>query len=182
MKKVALAGILILLVATFAAAQSSAVSTITVNAAATPLAAINSDGGVDDVLRATTYTVVYDAYAATSTVSPNGNGETPNGDVGLDITGDANTNIVVEMDLPDVLEGVGGTSMAIEFPTSGPGSGVRAETGGFFNPNVQNTFNFGNGGIISLRLGYVFTVPGEVTIAGEIYVGQILSNAYYTGL
>ena len=167
---------------TFAVAQSGAVSTVTVNAGATPLAAVNIDGGVDDVLRGVTYTVVYDAYAVTSTVAPNNNGEAINGDVGVDITGDPATNIVVEMALPSSIEGIAGTSMAITFPASGPGSGVRAETGGFFNPNVSNVFDFGSGGIVSLRLGYVFTVPPDVVIAGEIFVAQILTNAYYTGL
>ncbi len=167
---------------TFAVAQSSAVSTITVNAGATPLAAINVDGGVDDVLRGVTYTVVYDAYAGASTVAPNDNGEAINGDVGVDITGDPATNVVVEMALPSVIDGIAGTSMAISFPASGPGSGVRGETGGFFNPNVSNVFNFGGGGVITLRLGYVFTVPADIVIAGEIFTAQILTNAYYTGL
>ncbi len=161
--------------------QSSAVSTITVNTASALLSIINSDGGVDDVIRGHTYTVVYDAYAATSVVSPNNNGETPNGDVGVDITGDPSSNVVVTMDLPDMLLGVAGTSMAITFPGSGPASGVVGETGGFFNPHIQNTFNLG-AGLLTLRLGYVFTVPPEVTIAGEIFMGQILTNTYYTGL
>ncbi len=165
-----------------ALAQSSAVSTITVNAGATPLAATNIDGGVDDVLRGVTYTVVYDAYAGASTVAPNSNGEAINGDVGVDITGDPEANVVVEMALPSSIEGISGVSMALDFPSSGPGSGVRGETGGFFNPNVSNTFNFGAGGIVTLRLGYVFTVPADIVIAGEIFTTQILTNAYYTGL
>ncbi|MBI3195860.1 MAG: hypothetical protein HYZ34_15535 [Ignavibacteriae bacterium] len=162
-------------------AQTAAVTSITVNAAATPLAVTNSDGGVDDVLRATAYTVVYDAYAAISVVKPNNNGEVTNGDIGCDITGDPFSNVVVEMDLPDVLDGIGGTTLAITFPANGPGSGVVGETGGFFNPNVSNTFNLG-AGLTTLRLGYSFIVPAEITIAGEIFVGQILTNTYYTGL
>lgn len=172
----------LVLVATFAFAQSSAVTTITINAAATALAVVPSDGGVDGVLRGVTYTVVFDAYAGASTVSPMNNGEAPNGDVGVDISGDVETNVVVEMSLPDHLLGTGGTSMAITFPASGPGSGVRVETGGFFNPNVTNTFNLGGGGTCNLRLGYVFTVPASINIAGDAFIGQILTNAYYTGL
>ncbi len=172
----------LVLVASFAFAQSSAVVTITVNAAATALAVTNSDGGVDDVIRGVTYTVVYDAYAAASTVAPNNNGEATSGDVGVDIAGDVETNIVVEMDLPDHLLGTGGTSMPISFPASGPGGGVHGETGAFFNPNVSNIFNLGGGGVATLRLGYVFTVPPTINIAGDAFIGQILVNAYYTGL
>jgi hypothetical protein len=172
----------LVLVASLAIAQSSAVTTITINAAATALAVVNVDGGVDGVLRGVTYTVMFDAYAGASTVFPNNNGELPNGDVGVDISGDVATNVVVEMNLPDHLLGTGGTTMAITFPATGAGSGVRVETGGFFNPNVTNTFNLGGGGTCNLRLGYVFTVPANVNIAGDAYVGQILTTAYYTGL
>jgi len=118
----------LVLVSSMALAQSSAVTTITINAAATALTLAASDGGVDGVLRGVTYTVVFDAYAGASTVAPNNNGEAPNGDVGVDISGDVTSNVVVEMDLPDHLLGTGGTSMAITFPSSGPGSGVRVET------------------------------------------------------
>ena len=170
------------LVASLALAQSTAVTTITINAAATALTLANSDGGVDGVIRGVTYTVVFDAYAGASTVVPNINGEATNGDVGVDISGDVSSNVVVEMSLPDHLLGTGGTSMPITFPSSGPGGGVRVETGGFFNPNVTNTFNLGSGGTCSLRLGYVFTVPANTNIAGDSYVGQILTTAYYTGL
>lgn len=172
----------LVLVSSLALAQSSAVSTITINAAAAALTLTPGDGGVDDVLRGVTYTVVYDAFAGASTVAPNWNGEACNGDVGVEISGDIISNVVVEMDLPDHLIGTGGTSMAITFPGSGPGSGVRLETGGFFNPNVTNTFNLGGGGLASLYLGYVFTVPANTNIAGDAYIGQILTNAYYTGL
>ncbi|MBI5214890.1 MAG: hypothetical protein HY960_03995 [Ignavibacteriae bacterium] len=141
-----------------------------------------SDGGVDGVLRGITYTLVYDPFAGTSTVSPNNNGEAPNGDVGVDISGNINSNVTVEMSLPDHLLGSGGTSMAITFPSSGPGSGVRVETAGFFNPNITNTFNLGGGGTSNLRLGYTFTVPPNTNISGDAMVGQILINVYYTGL
>jgi hypothetical protein len=141
-----------------------------------------SDGGVDGVLRGVTYTLVFDPFAGTSTVAPNNNGEAPNGDVGVDISGNINSNVTVEMSLPDHVLGNGGTSMSITFPSSGPGSGVRVETAGFFNPNITNTFNLGGGGTCNLRLGYTFTVPPATNIAGDALVGQILVNVYYTGL
>ena len=141
-----------------------------------------SDGGVDGVLRGVTYTVVYDPYAGVSTVSPNNNGEAPNGDVGVDISGTINSNVTVEISLPDHVLGNGGTSMTITFPSSGPGSGVRVETAGFFNPNITNTFNLGGGGTSNIRLGYTFTVPPTTNIAGDALVGQLLVNVYYTGL
>jgi hypothetical protein len=182
MKNIMLVVLALVLVSSMAFAQSAAITTITINAAATALGVVNSDGGVDAVLRGVSYTVVYDPYAGASTVMPNNNGELPNGDVGVDISGDVATNVVVEMSLPDHLLGTAGTSMAIAFPATGPGGGVRVETGGFFNPNVNNTFNLGSGGTCNLRLGYMFTVPTNVNIAGDAYVGQILTNAYYTGL
>ena len=182
MKNIMLVVLALVLVSSMALAQSAAITTITINAAATALGVVNSDGGVDAVLRGVSYTVVYDPYAGASTVIPNNNGELPNGDVGVDISGDVATNVVVEMSLPDHLLGTGGTTMAIAFPATGPGGGVRVETGGFFNPNVNNTFNLGSGGTCNLRLGYVFTVPANINIAGDAYVGQILTNAYYTGL
>ncbi len=162
-----------LITLTFIFIATSAFSQLTVAA---------SDGGVDAVLRGITYTVVFDPYAGTSTVAPNNSSEAPNGDVGVDITGNINSNVTVEMSLPDHLLGNGGTSMSITFPSSGPGSGVRVETAGFFNPNITNTFNLGGGGTSNLRLGYVFTVPSNTNISGDALVGQILINVYYTGL
>jgi hypothetical protein len=182
MKKFILVVLALVLVSGVMMAQSSAVTTVTINAAATALTVTNIDGGVDGVLRGVTYTVMFDPYAGGSTVFPNNNGELPNGDVGVDISGDVATNVVVEMNLPDHLLGTGGTTMAIVFPAVGPGSGVRVETGGYFNPNVSNSFNLGSGGTCGLRLGYVFTVPPNVNIAGDAYVGQILTTAYYTGI
>lgn len=182
MKKFMLIALALVLVSSLSMAQSTAVTTITINGASATLTLANSDGGVDGVLRGQTYTVVFDAFAGASTVAPNINGEATNGDVGVDISGDLLSNVVVEMDLPDILNGVGGTNMAVTFPSSGPGSGVRVETGAFFNPNVTNTFNLGSGGVSNLRLGYVFTVPAASNIAGEIFTGQILTTAYYTGL
>ncbi|TAK66315.1 MAG: hypothetical protein EPO24_01615, partial [Bacteroidetes bacterium] len=82
-------------------------------------------GGVDGVLRGVTYTVVFDAFAGASTVAPDNKGEASNGDVGVDISGDISSNVVVAIELPDHLLGTGGTSMAITFPASGPGSGIR---------------------------------------------------------
>ena len=170
------------LLSSMALAQSSAITTITINTAATSLTLAPSDGGIDGVLRGTSYIVIYDAFVGASSVLPNNSGEAPNGDVGVDISGDVSANVVVEMSLPDHLLGTGGTSMSITFPAAGPDGGVRMETGGFFNPNVTNTFRFGAGGTCNLRLGYVFTVPPNVNIAGDAFVGQILTNAYYTGL
>lgn len=182
MKKFMLVVMTLVLVASVAMAQSSAVVDITINTAAAALALTAVPGGVDGCLRGVTYTVVYDAFGAASTVAPNNNGETINGDVGVDIAGDINANVVVEMDLPDYLLGVSGVAMPITFPASGPGGGVRGENGSFFNPNVTNTFNLGSGALATLRLGYVFTIPANGTIAGDGYVGQALVNAYYTGL
>ncbi len=140
------------------------------------------DGGVNGAYHGKTYTVVFDDYAGVSIISPNNNGELINGDLGIDVSGEINYNVVIEMDLPDTLVGSDGNKMHITFPSSGPGSGVRLETGGFFNPNVTNTFYLGGGGTCGLRLGYVFTVPENVKIEGDSFVGQIHVNAYYTGL
>ncbi len=139
-----------------------------------------NDGGVDGTMRDETYTVVFDAFANSSVFYPDTNGGSIKGDVGINILGDDSSNIVVEMELPSHLIGTIGDSMAITFPSSGPGSGVRAETGGFFNPHVANTFNLSIYGTCNLRLGYGFTVPSNAT-EGDTYVRQIFCNAYYAG-
>ncbi len=130
-----------------------------------------TDGGIDGALCAT-YTVTFDAFESASAVTPNSSGESTNGDVGVDISGAMNTNIDVVMNLPTQLIGTDGTIMSIMFPGSGPGSGVRVETGGFFNPSMPNTFNLGSGGTCNLRLGYIVIVP---TNPGQAFTGQIIT-------
>lgn len=182
MRKIMLGFITLLLMSTMAFAQSSAVTLITVEALSIPLLVTPEDGGVLDVIRGVTYQVVYDVYALGSVVYPNFNGEAPLGDVGINISAEPSTNIVVEMQLPDDLLGIAGTSMPIFFPSTGPGGGIRVENGEFFNPHVSNVFNSGTGGATSLRVGYVFTVPPNTAIASDVYTGQIFSNVYYTGM
>jgi hypothetical protein len=181
MKNIMLVVFALVLVSSMALAQSSVVTTISIDAASATLALVNVDGGAQGVIRGVSYTVVEDPYTPAAVISPIKNGETAT-DVGVDITGDLSSSIVVDFDLPSELLGDGGTTMAITFPSSGPGSGVRIETGGFFNPNVSNTFSLGNLGLCGLRLGYTFTVPANTAIAADHYIGNILVTAYYTGL
>ncbi len=47
----------------------------------------SNNGKVKRVLRGVTYNVVYDAYAGSSTISPNNNGEITNEGVGITISG-----------------------------------------------------------------------------------------------
>ncbi len=131
-----------------------------------------TDGGINGA-HCITYSVVFDAFIPASTVTPNSNGEATNGDVGVDISGNDNSNIDVSMILPTNLVGTDGKLMPIIFPSSGPGGGVHVETGGFFNPNVTNTFNLGSGGTCNLRLGYTVIVP---TNSGEAFTGQIITT------
>ncbi|TAK58313.1 MAG: hypothetical protein EPO24_08595, partial [Bacteroidetes bacterium] len=146
--------------------------------------AIGADGGADGPLCGS-YTVIYDAFGASSSIMPNSNGESISGDLGVDISGQEDSNVTVEMLLPSVLTG-GGYVAPISFPGSGPGSGVRIETGGFFNPNVTNTFNLGAGGTCNLRLGYTFTIPttiGHVVFFGEVTIivnDTVTATAYIT--
>ncbi len=133
----------------------------------------NTDGGIDGAL-CNTYTVTFDPLAAASAVLPNSNGEAVSGDIGVDISGDPNSNVTITMTLPKYLIGSQGTIALITFPTSGSSAGVHLETGNTFNPSITNTFNLGSGGAATLRLGYVVTIQQDASLVGQSFNGLVV--------
>lgn len=150
-------------------------SRITVTPAIGGLSVSSTDCDVTNVLRGVSYTVVYDASSGSSVIEPTDNGETTT-DLGADITADPNQSVIVSFSLPAFLAGTAG-SIPVYF---GSMSGVRVEDGQLFNPNVSNVFFSGTGGLISLRLGFSFTVP-LAALSGDTYSGTVLTTASYTG-
>ena len=136
----------------------------------------NLDCNVTGVVRGQHYDVTFDTILGTSTISPANNGEATT-DLGADITADPGQNVFINFKLPTQLTGTAGT-IPISF---GASKGVRIEDGSLFNPNLADTFNSGTHAVISLRLGFSFTVPYDALI-GDVYAGTVLCTASYIGL
>ncbi|MBI3195400.1 MAG: T9SS type A sorting domain-containing protein [Ignavibacteriae bacterium] len=140
---------------------------------------IEKDGGVEGTISNVFYSVEYDTSAETRIIYPNINGEIVTGDIGVDIIGDTNSNIIFETDFPTHIIDTNGDSISITFPSQGVASGYWVESNQLFNPNIGNAFSLGGNGTCKLRFGYEFLIPSNAT-KGDTYIGQILCNGYYS--
>lgn len=150
-------------------------SRLTVTPAGGSIEVSNVDCDVTNVLRGVAYTVIFDASSGASVITPSDNDETTT-DLGADISSDADQSVLVSFTLPTFLAGTAGV-IPVYF---GGTSGVRLEDGQLFNPNIPNVFQSGSAGLISLRLGFSFTVP-VAALSGDTYTASILTTASYTG-